>query len=107
MAYREETCKINYIIAGKREVYQCCLSHCLQVVNDITTFYLQTYNNYKTTKDVRLKETLRMIQTGVRSHLTQDEPGALIKGNLACTLLIALGQKSKMKHQKGCRTKKE
>uniref|UniRef100_H2RV56 Tetraspanin n=2 Tax=Takifugu rubripes TaxID=31033 RepID=H2RV56_TAKRU len=36
-----------------------------KVVDDITTFYRQTYNNYKTTKDERLKETLRMIQTGM------------------------------------------
>lgn len=37
----------------------------LQVVNDITTFYMQTYNNFKATKDERLRETLRVIQTGV------------------------------------------
>lgn len=37
----------------------------LQVVNDITTFYLETYNNFKTTGDERLKETLRMIQIGL------------------------------------------
>uniref|UniRef100_A0A3Q0T1P5 Tetraspanin n=1 Tax=Amphilophus citrinellus TaxID=61819 RepID=A0A3Q0T1P5_AMPCI len=29
-----------------------------KVVNDITTFYIQTYNNYKSTRDERLKETL-------------------------------------------------
>lgn len=34
-----------------------------KVVNDITTFYMQTYNDYKTTGDERLKETLRVIQT--------------------------------------------
>uniref|UniRef100_A0A3Q0T1N7 Tetraspanin n=1 Tax=Amphilophus citrinellus TaxID=61819 RepID=A0A3Q0T1N7_AMPCI len=34
-----------------------------KVVNDITTFYIQTYNNYKSTRDERLKETLRVIQT--------------------------------------------
>lgn len=39
----------------------------LQVVNDITTFYMQTYKNFETTKDERLKETLRVIQMGV-SH---------------------------------------
>lgn len=36
-----------------------------KVVNDITTFYLETYNNFKTTGDERLKETLRMIQIGL------------------------------------------
>uniref|UniRef100_A0A8C6SV59 Tetraspanin n=1 Tax=Neogobius melanostomus TaxID=47308 RepID=A0A8C6SV59_9GOBI len=36
-----------------------------KVVNDITTFYVQTYNNYKTTKDERLKETLKVIQNGL------------------------------------------
>lgn len=42
----------------------------LQVVNDITTFYMQTYNNYKATGDERLKETLRVIQNGVSQSLT-------------------------------------
>ncbi len=37
----------------------------LQIVNDITTFYQQTYNNFETTGDERLKETLRAIHTGV------------------------------------------
>lgn len=37
----------------------------LQVVNDITTFYMQTYNNFKSTGDERLRETLRVIQHGV------------------------------------------
>ncbi|XP_070828018.1 CD9 molecule a isoform X1 [Chaetodon trifascialis] len=36
-----------------------------KVVNDITSFYIQTYNNYKTTGDKRLKETLQMIQIGL------------------------------------------
>ncbi|KAI3371364.1 hypothetical protein L3Q82_023964, partial [Scortum barcoo] len=36
-----------------------------KVVNDITTFYIQTYKNYQTTGDERLKETLRVIQTGL------------------------------------------
>ncbi|KAM9351636.1 CD9 molecule a isoform 2-T2 [Symphorus nematophorus] len=36
-----------------------------KVVSDITTFYMQTYNNYKATQDQRLKETLRLIQTGL------------------------------------------
>ncbi|XP_060932218.1 CD9 molecule a isoform X2 [Limanda limanda] len=36
-----------------------------KVVNDITAFYMQTYNNYKTTGDERLKETLRLIQAGL------------------------------------------
>lgn len=37
----------------------------LQVVNDITNFYMQTYKNYQTTGDERLKDTLRLIQKGV------------------------------------------
>ncbi|XP_075945144.1 CD9 molecule a isoform X1 [Anarhichas minor] len=36
-----------------------------KVVNDITTFYVQTYNKFKDTEDERLKETLRVIQTGL------------------------------------------
>ncbi|KAG7216082.1 hypothetical protein INR49_007834 [Caranx melampygus] len=36
-----------------------------KVVNDITTFYMQTYNNYVKTADDRLRETLRLIQTGL------------------------------------------
>uniref|UniRef100_A0A8D2ZKV1 CD9 molecule a n=1 Tax=Scophthalmus maximus TaxID=52904 RepID=A0A8D2ZKV1_SCOMX len=36
-----------------------------KVVNDITTFYLQTYNNFKTTGDERLREILRVIQNGM------------------------------------------
>ncbi|XP_072241876.1 CD9 molecule a isoform X2 [Leuresthes tenuis] len=34
-----------------------------QVVDDITKFYMQTYNEFKTTGDERLKETLRVIHT--------------------------------------------
>lgn len=37
-----------------------------QVVNDVTDFYKETYNNYKTTKQEALKETLRLIHFGVR-----------------------------------------
>ncbi|CAB1425020.1 unnamed protein product [Pleuronectes platessa] len=36
-----------------------------KVVGDITAFYLQTYDNYKTTGDERLGQTLRLIQTGL------------------------------------------
>ncbi|KAM3870668.1 CD9 molecule a [Diretmus argenteus] len=36
-----------------------------KVVDDITKFYMETYNNYRTTQDERLKETLRVIQTGL------------------------------------------
>uniref|UniRef100_A0A3Q3WEY6 Tetraspanin n=1 Tax=Mola mola TaxID=94237 RepID=A0A3Q3WEY6_MOLML len=36
-----------------------------KVANEITAFYMQTYNNYQTTGDERLKETLRLIQTGL------------------------------------------
>ncbi len=42
-----------------------CFLAVLQIVNDITTFYQQTYNNFETTGDERLKETLRAIHTGV------------------------------------------
>ncbi|XP_034032463.1 CD9 molecule a isoform X1 [Thalassophryne amazonica] len=36
-----------------------------KVVNDITTFYMETYNKYKERRDERLRETLRVIQTGL------------------------------------------
>ncbi|XP_075998032.1 CD9 molecule a isoform X2 [Genypterus blacodes] len=36
-----------------------------QVVGDITSFYIETFNKYKTTKDERLRETLLLIQTGL------------------------------------------
>lgn len=39
-----------------------------QVVNDVTEFYKQTYNNYKDTKQEALKETLRLIHFGVRTQ---------------------------------------
>lgn len=42
-----------------------------QVVEDVTEFYKQTYNNYKDTRQEALKETLRLIHFGVRS-LTQQ-----------------------------------
>lgn len=57
---------------------------CLQVVNDITSFYKQTYITYQTNKDPRLKETLLVIQTGVRRRLTLDEPGVWMKRHLPC-----------------------
>lgn len=42
---------------------------CLQVVEDLTEFYKQTYTNYKDTKQEALKETLRLIHFGVRTHI--------------------------------------
>ncbi|KAM6961078.1 CD9 molecule a isoform 2-T2 [Aplochiton taeniatus] len=36
-----------------------------KIVDDITTFYMETYNDYTNTRDERLKETLRLIQTGL------------------------------------------
>lgn len=45
----------------------------LQVVNDITGFYTQTYNNYKSSGDEHLKETLRVIQTEVSLFLIQAD----------------------------------
>lgn len=36
-----------------------------KVVDDISTFYVQTYNNFKNTGDERLKETLKVIQNGL------------------------------------------
>ncbi|XP_029909441.1 CD9 molecule a isoform X2 [Myripristis murdjan] len=36
-----------------------------KIVSDITTFYMETYNEYKSTGDERLRETLRVIQTGL------------------------------------------
>ncbi|XP_061577912.1 CD9 molecule a [Cololabis saira] len=37
-----------------------------KVVDDITRFYMQTYNDYKKTGDERLKETLRVIQAELK-----------------------------------------
>uniref|UniRef100_A0A1A8PY90 Tetraspanin n=1 Tax=Nothobranchius pienaari TaxID=704102 RepID=A0A1A8PY90_9TELE len=34
-----------------------------KVVDDINSYYMQTYNDYKTTGEERLKEALRLIQT--------------------------------------------
>uniref|UniRef100_A0A3P9D1B2 Tetraspanin n=1 Tax=Maylandia zebra TaxID=106582 RepID=A0A3P9D1B2_9CICH len=48
-------CDIYYIIVSP-------FTAVLQVVNDITGFYTQTYNNYKSNGDEHLKETLRVIQ---------------------------------------------
>lgn len=39
-----------------------------QVVNDVTEFYKQTYDNYKATKQEALKQTLRLIHFGVRTQ---------------------------------------
>lgn len=36
-----------------------------KVVNDITTFYMQTYNNFEQSGDERLKEILRAMHTGM------------------------------------------
>ncbi|XP_029289095.1 LOW QUALITY PROTEIN: CD9 molecule a [Cottoperca gobio] len=36
-----------------------------KVVNDVTISYMQTYNKYKMKPDESLKETLRLIQTGL------------------------------------------
>lgn len=41
---------------------------CLQVVEDVTEFYKQTYTNYRDTRQEALKETLRLIHFGVRTH---------------------------------------
>ncbi|KAM9376869.1 CD9 molecule a isoform 2-T2 [Pholidichthys leucotaenia] len=37
-----------------------------KVIDDITTFYIETYNKYKSTGDERLKETLRVIQNELK-----------------------------------------
>ncbi|KAF7670345.1 hypothetical protein LDENG_00018740 [Lucifuga dentata] len=37
-----------------------------KVVDDITGFYMETYKNYIKTKDEHLRETLRVIQTGLK-----------------------------------------
>ena len=52
----------------------------LQIVDDITSFYLETYTNYSK-GDERLKETLRVIQTGV-SHLCLDQRVAQYESTL-------------------------
>lgn len=41
----------------------------LQVVEEVTEFYKQTYNNYKDTKQEALKETLRLIHFGVSMRI--------------------------------------
>ncbi|MEQ2172116.1 hypothetical protein GOODEAATRI_017764, partial [Goodea atripinnis] len=38
------------------------------VIEEVTEFYKQTFDNYKTTKQEALKETLRLIHFGVRAH---------------------------------------
>lgn len=38
------------------------------MVEEVTEFYKQTYNNYKDTKQEALKETLRLIHFGVSTH---------------------------------------
>nr|XP_020499215.1 CD9 antigen-like isoform X1 [Labrus bergylta] len=45
-----------------------------KVVNDITTFYMQTHNNYKATGDERLKETLIVIQKGLNCCGPTNKP---------------------------------
>lgn len=39
----------------------------VQVVEDLTQFYKETFSNYQTTKQEALKETLRGIHFGVRA----------------------------------------
>lgn len=51
----------------------------LQVVNDITGFYTQTYNNYKSNGDEHLKETLRVIQAEVSLFLIQADSDLIQK----------------------------
>ncbi|XP_058502191.1 CD9 molecule a isoform X1 [Solea solea] len=58
-----------------------------KVVNDITAFYRQTYNNYKTTGDERLRETLRLIQSGLKccgpnGALLDDDKDTCPRGDL-------------------------
>lgn len=55
----------------KKSVYLFLFTTVVQVVLDITTFYMQTYKKFTTTEDQRLKETLRVIHTGV-SELRHD-----------------------------------
>ncbi|KAK1906771.1 CD9 antigen [Dissostichus eleginoides] len=42
-----------------------CMLGLDRVVEDVTEFYKQTYNNYKDTKQEALKETLRLIHFGL------------------------------------------
>ncbi|XP_006789453.1 CD9 molecule a isoform X2 [Neolamprologus brichardi] len=63
-----------------------------QVVNDITRFYTQTYNNYKTNGDEHLKETLRVIQAelnccGPNGRLKETNPEICPKGELLAELI--------------------
>lgn len=43
-------------------IFSLCLT---QIVSDVQTFYTETFNNYKATKQDGLKETLRLIHFGV------------------------------------------
>uniref|UniRef100_A0AAZ3QX70 CD9 antigen n=1 Tax=Oncorhynchus tshawytscha TaxID=74940 RepID=A0AAZ3QX70_ONCTS len=42
-----------------------CFSNQSKVVDDITQFYMETYQNYQNTRQDTLRETLRLIQTGL------------------------------------------
>ncbi len=48
--------------------FVCLCSLRLQVIEEVTEFYKQTYNNYKDTRQEALKETLRLIHFGVSTH---------------------------------------
>lgn len=65
-------CDIYYIIVFR-------FTAVLQVVNDITGFYTQTYNNYKSNGDEHLKETLRVIQAEVSLFLIQADSDVIQK----------------------------
>uniref|UniRef100_A0A3P9D1A2 Tetraspanin n=1 Tax=Maylandia zebra TaxID=106582 RepID=A0A3P9D1A2_9CICH len=73
-------CDIYYIIVSP-------FTAVLQVVNDITGFYTQTYNNYKSNGDEHLKETLRVIQAelnccGPNGRLEETNTETCPKGEL-------------------------
>lgn len=58
--------RIIFVCLSKfNSVFFSCFDAVVQLVNDIATFYVQTYNKFITTEDKRLKETLRVIQNGV------------------------------------------
>ncbi|XP_013858965.1 CD9 molecule a isoform X2 [Austrofundulus limnaeus] len=50
-----------------------------KVVDDINSFYLQTYNEYKSTGDKHLEETLRLIQTHLNCCGSNREEAGTVK----------------------------
>ena len=58
--------------ALNQELRLICSRLYFQVVEDVTEFYKQTYNNYKDTRQEALKESLRLIHFGVRTQTNKQ-----------------------------------